>query len=171
VRLKTHWVLAVMDVYSRRIIGYAVHAEDSVTGPNLCYMFNQVVAGSTTPKRISRDNDPLYQFHRWIINMEIYGIEEVSGPSYTPTANPFVERLIGTTRREFLANTYFWDDVDLRKKLACFADYYNNYRVHAGISGSTPFQKSGDREHKVCPPSKLTWKKCCHGLYNIPVAA
>jgi len=171
VKLKTHWVLAVMDVYSRRVIGYAVHAGNSVSGPNLCYMFNQVIAGSQTPKRISRDNDPLYKFHQWTVNMDMLNIEEVFGPSYTPTANPFVERLIGTTRREFLDNTYFWDDVDLRRKLACFADYYNKHRVHEGISGSTPFQISGDREHKTCPASELSWKKCCYGLYKVPIAA
>ena len=37
--LKSHWVMVVMDQYTRRIIGFAVHAEN-VDGSTLCRMFN-----------------------------------------------------------------------------------------------------------------------------------
>ena len=40
IALKTHWVLVVMDQYSRRIIGFAVQPI-AVDGPALCRMFNQ----------------------------------------------------------------------------------------------------------------------------------
>ena len=40
--LKSHWVMVVMDQYTRRIIGFGVHA-GSVDGPTLCCMFNQVL--------------------------------------------------------------------------------------------------------------------------------
>ena len=36
--LKSHWVLVVMDQYTRRIIGFAVHVGD-VDGVMLCRMF------------------------------------------------------------------------------------------------------------------------------------
>jgi hypothetical protein len=39
--------------------------------------------------------------------------------------HPFVERLIGTIRREFLDQTLFWNAVDLERKLEAFKDYYN----------------------------------------------
>jgi len=42
--LKTHWVLVVMDQWSRRIIGFGVHAGD-VDGIALCRMFNAAIAG------------------------------------------------------------------------------------------------------------------------------
>jgi hypothetical protein len=42
--LRTHWVLAVMDQYTRRIIGFGVHA-GIVDGMALCRMFNRVIAG------------------------------------------------------------------------------------------------------------------------------
>jgi hypothetical protein len=41
--LKTHWVLVVMDQYSRRIIGFGVQAL-AVDGEALCRMFNQAIS-------------------------------------------------------------------------------------------------------------------------------
>jgi len=38
----------------------------------------------------------------------------------TAWSHPFVERLIGTIRREFLDQTLFWNAVDLEKKLGMF---------------------------------------------------
>ena len=46
--LRTHWVLVVMDQFTRRIIGFAVHAGD-VDGTALCRMFNQVISRQPLP--------------------------------------------------------------------------------------------------------------------------
>jgi putative transposase len=50
-----------------------------------------------------------------------------------PRSHPFIERLIGTLRREYLDQTFFWNGLDLRRKLNRFATYYNQRRVHAGL--------------------------------------
>lgn len=171
VLLQTHWVMVVMDVYSRRIIGFAIRACKAIDGEQLCCMFNQMIQGCPTPKRLSRDRDPLFKFHRWLSNMSILEIEEVFGPPYTPVANPFVERLIGTTRREFLDHILFWNQTDLERKLLDFKLYYNELRVHSGINGHTPSQKSEPRPTKTASPTNLKWKCCCHGLYCVPLAA
>jgi hypothetical protein len=42
----THWVLLVMDVYTRRIVGFGVQAM-TVDGPSLCRMFNKAIAGQS----------------------------------------------------------------------------------------------------------------------------
>src|ERR1035441_4096559 len=44
--LRTHWVLVVMDQYTRRIIGFGVHA-GSVDGVALCRMFNRAIRGQS----------------------------------------------------------------------------------------------------------------------------
>jgi hypothetical protein len=61
--LQTHWVLLVMDVYTRRIIGFGVQTI-AVDGPSLCCMFIQAIAGQNLPERLSFDHDPLFEFHR-----------------------------------------------------------------------------------------------------------
>ena len=56
--LKSHWVLVVMDQYTRSIIGSAVHAGD-VDGIALCRMFNRIISGQQCPAYLSPDHDPL----------------------------------------------------------------------------------------------------------------
>jgi hypothetical protein len=62
VLLRTHWVLVVMDHYTRRIIGFGIHA-GVVNGEALCRMFKQAIRGMTTfPRYLSSDHDPLFGF-------------------------------------------------------------------------------------------------------------
>ena len=50
-----------------------------------------------------------------------------------PLSHPFVERLIGTIRREYLDRILFWATADLEAKLIDFQHYYNGHRTHAGL--------------------------------------
>ena len=102
--LKTHWVLVVMDQFTRRIIGFGGHRGD-VDGVALCRMFNKAISRMGTPKYLSTDHDPLFEFHRWQANLRILDVEEIKTVPDSPTSHPFIERLIGTVRREFLDHT------------------------------------------------------------------
>ena len=53
-------------------------------------------------------------------------------------SHPFVERLIGTMRREFLDHVPFWNGRELERKLTEFQRYYNAARSHASLEGHTP---------------------------------
>jgi Integrase core domain len=53
-------------------------------------------------------------------------------------SHPFVERLIGTVRRECLDRTLFWTAADLELKLIDFQSDYNGHRAHAGLDERTP---------------------------------
>jgi putative transposase len=57
--LRTHWVLVVMDQFTRRIVGFGVH-RGVVDGVALCLMFNRATPGQTPPTYVSTDHDPLY---------------------------------------------------------------------------------------------------------------
>ena len=60
--LRTHWILVVMDQYTRRIIGFGLHA-GTVDGIALCRMFNRALRGhASMPQYLSSDHDPLYRF-------------------------------------------------------------------------------------------------------------
>jgi hypothetical protein len=48
------------------------------------------------------DHDPLFRIHRWLANLRVLAIEEVESVPYAPASHPFIERLIGTVRREYL---------------------------------------------------------------------
>ncbi|MEJ2533798.1 MAG: integrase core domain-containing protein [Halioglobus sp.] len=167
ITLKTHWVIVVMDQYTRRIIGFAVHS-GNVDGPAVCRMFNDVTSRQGWPKYISSDNDPLFQYHQWKANLRVLEIEEIKSLPHVPMSHPFVERLIGSIRRELLDQTLFWTATDLENKLRAYQDYYNDHRCHSSRDGATPVESESSR---VIDIRSYRWKKHCRGLYQLPVAA
>ena len=167
--LRSHWVLVVMDQCTRRIVGFGVH-RGVVDGVGLCRMFNCAIRGDTAPTYLSSDHDPLYQFHQWQANLRILDVKEIKTVPYVPLLHPFVERLIGTIRRECLDRTLFWTAADLEAKLRDFQRYYNGHRAHAGLNGRPP-TPSADRG---CGPANLSsyrWQSHCRGLHQTPMAA
>ncbi len=48
IQLKSHWVMVVMDQFSREIIGFAVHA-GYLNGFATCCMFNKIIPGKPLP--------------------------------------------------------------------------------------------------------------------------
>lgn len=168
--LKTHWVMVVMDQYTRRIIGSGVQP-DAVDGPALCRMFNQARQGQGDPNYLSTDNDPLFECHRWQANLRILEIDEIKSAPFSAISHSFVERLIGTVRREHLDQTLFWNSSDLIKKLEAFKAYYNGYRVHAALGGEPPLRVSGNDVLGKASIDDYQWKSHCRGLFQMPMAA
>jgi hypothetical protein len=96
-----------MDQFTRRVIGFGVHC-GTVDGVALCRMFQSAIRGHGLPKYLSSDHDPLYRFHQWQANLRVLEVKEIKTVPYVPLSHPFVERLIGTIRREYLDRTLFW---------------------------------------------------------------
>jgi putative transposase len=165
--LKSHWVMVVMDQHTRRVIGFAVNA-GNVDGPTLCRMLNEATSGQGWPKYLSSDNDPLFQHHRWKANLRILEVEEIKSIPHVPMSHPFVERLIGSIRRELLDHTFFWTATDLENKLHDFQAYYNQHRTHTGRNGLPPVEAIGGNVINI---NQYRWNKHCRGLFELPVAA
>jgi putative transposase len=135
--LRSHWVMVVMDVFTRRIIGFGVERADPC-GVSVC---------------------------------RILEVDEIKSIPYVPVSHPFVERLIGTIRREFLDHVLIWNAVDLGRKLEAFRNYYNENRVHQSLSGSTPGERSGQPPPAHAVLDHHAWRYHCRGLFQMPIAA
>lgn len=168
--LNTHWVLVVMDQFTRRIIGFGVHAGD-VDGAALCRMFNTAISTQSIPHYLSSDHDPLFRYQRWQANLRILEIKEIKSIPYTPVSHPFVERLIGTIRREYLDCVFFWNAQDLERKLGTFLQYYNHTRAHQSLDGNAPAEVSGEHQPPTAKLSNYSWISHCNGLFQTPIAA
>jgi hypothetical protein len=90
---------------------------------------------------------------------------------HVPLSHPFVERLIGTMRREFLDYVLFWNARDLERKLTEFQLYYNAARSHASLSGHTPLAFAGGHTTVPADLNHVRWVSHCWGLVELPVAA
>ncbi len=168
--LCSHWVLVVIDVFTRRIIDFGIGGE-YIDGPAVCRMFNQAIAGHAPPTRISTDHDPLFRFHRWLANLRVLEVEEIKSVPYAPMSHPFIERLIGTVRREYLDHSFFWNSIDLHRKLDKFRAYYNDVRVHRSLNGTTPANRAGYASSSKANLDYYAWERRCNGLFETPVAA
>ena len=133
-------------------------------------MFRWAIRGKSLPKYLSSDHDPLYRFHQWKANLRVLAVTEIKTVPYVPLSHPFVERLIGTLRREYLDRILFWTTVDLEEKLTEFQHYYNGHRAHAGLGGCLP-EPSTDRPTPPLDFKSYRWRRHCRGLYQTPIAA
>jgi putative transposase len=141
--LRTHWVLVLMDQYTRRIIGFGV----KVDGVALCRMFNRAIRGQLwTPKYISSDNDPLYRFHQRQANLRILEAAEIKTIPYIPMSHPFVERQNGTMRRECLDHVIVLNETGLGRLLNLYFEYYERTRTHLSLDKDAPIPR------RVQPP-------------------
>ena len=170
--LRSHWVMLVMDVCTRRLVGFGVERAN-IDGVSVCRMFNRAIAGQRLPKHVSTDHDPLFGFHRWLANLRVLAIDEIKSVPYAPVSHPFIERLIGTVRREYLDHLFFWSAIDLTRKLEAFADYYNAHRVHRSLDGSTPARRACASSSPLARAAlrQYAWAEHCRGLFHTPIPA
>ena len=159
-----------LSVPTRRIIGFGVHSGD-VDGVVLCRMFNTAISTQIAPRYLSSDNDPLFQYHRWRANLRILDVVEIKSIPYTPLSHPFIERLIGTIRREYLDHVFFWNAQDLARKLDDFKQYYNRYRTHQSLGGDTPAVVSGNPQPLRANLRNYSWQSHCKDHFQTPIAA
>jgi putative transposase len=128
------------------------------------------VAVKSLRRHLSSDRDPLFRFHRWRGNLRIVELEEIKSILFVPLSHPFVERLIGTIRREFPDHSLIWNAVDLERKLE-FRDYYNEHRVHQSLNGKTPGQRFGQALPAQAVLDHYARRHLCRGLFQMPIAA
>jgi len=106
------------------------------------------------PKYLFQDNDGIYG-NGVRAFLESCGIKEVRTAYRSPWQNPFVERYIGTLRREMLDHE----------------DYYHIARPHQGLNGDTPASQT--KHPEILGPNKLISILLLGGLHHryIRVAA
>ena len=66
------------------------------------------------------------------------GIAEVVSSPMSPWQSPYVERLIGSIRRECLDHVIILSQKHLRRVLRAYLAYYHRSRTHLGLEKDTP---------------------------------
>jgi transposase InsO family protein len=63
----------------------------------------------------------------------------------SPWQNPYVERLIGTVRREWRDRVLVFGEAHLRQILSAYAAYYNEIRTHLALGKDAPLSRAVQR--------------------------
>mgnify|MGYP001818562276 CR=1 FL=1 len=95
----------------------------------------------TAPRFVMRDRDSIYgkQFRTRVKSL---GIEEVITAPRSPWQNPYVERIIGSIRRECLNHVIILNERHLRQVLKSYARYYHEARTHLSLDKQSPVPRS-----------------------------
>ena len=90
-----------------------------------------------TPRYLLRDRDAIYgeSFQNRVREM---GIGEVLTAPRSPWQNPYVERLIGSIRRECLDHVIVLNESSLRHILKKYFQYYERTRTHLALEKDAP---------------------------------
>jgi transposase InsO family protein len=136
--LRVLFVLVILRHSSRKVLHFNVTAN-----PSAEWTSQQVVEAlpwDTASKYLLRDRDSIYGmfFRQRVANM---GIKEVITARQSPWQNPFVERLIGSIRRECLNHVIVVNERQLKRLLSSYFDYYHHDRTHYGLGKDTPCER------------------------------
>jgi putative transposase len=129
------FVFLVLAHHRRRVLHFNVTAN-----PTAEWTAQQIVEAfpwDEAPRFLLRDRDGIYgeQYCRRVRNI---GIEEVVIAARSPWQNPFVERLVGSIRRECLDHVIVLNERHLKRILTCYFDYYHRWRTHQGLDMDCP---------------------------------
>jgi hypothetical protein len=92
---------------------------------------------NTAPRYLLRDRDASYGSY-FCNRVEAMGITEVITAPRSPWQNAYVERVIGSIRRESLDHVVIFNERHLRRVLSSYVDYYQRTRTHLSLDKDCP---------------------------------
>jgi putative transposase len=133
------FVFVVLSHDRRRVVHVNVtaHATAAWTAQQL----REAWPWDTGPRFVIRDRDRIYgsDCRRTAQQM---GIEEVLTTPGSPWQNPFVERVIGSIRRECLDHVIVWNERSLERHLRRYLAYYHEWRTHLALAKDAPVPRA-----------------------------
>ena len=114
------------------------------------------------PRYLIRDRDGIYGA-AVTRRLRAMGIRDKPIAPGSPWQNAYVERLIGTIRRECLDHMIVFGEAHLRRILWKYAAYYNESRIHRSLNKDAPFPRA--IEHLGVITSRLVLGGLLHHQY------
>jgi transposase InsO family protein len=103
---------------------------------------------TSAPAYLVRDNDRAYG-DVFKSRVRAMGIRDRPISPGSPWQNAYVERLIGTVRRECLDRILVFGEAHLRQILSTYAAYYNEVRTHLALDKDAPLGRAVQRSGAI----------------------
>jgi hypothetical protein len=143
VTFRVLYVFVVLAHHRRRIVHLNVTANP--TSEWTARQIAEAFPWDSAPRYLLHDRDSIYvECFREAIREA--GTHEVLAAPRSPWQTPYVERLIGSIRRECLDHVIVLNEASLRRTLRSYFHYYQDSRTHLSLAKDAP------EERAVQPP-------------------
>ena len=135
IRFQILYVFLVLAHERRRILHFAVTAHP--TAEWTIQQLREAFPWDTAPQYLLRDRDRIFG-KEFVDQVTAMGIKQVLSAPRSPWQRAYVERVIGTIRRECLDHVIVFNERSLYRHLRDFIEYYHRTRTHLGLQKDTP---------------------------------
>jgi transposase InsO family protein len=135
IRFQILYVFLVLAHNRRRILHFAVTAHP--TAEWSIQQLQEAFPWDTAPQYLLRDRDRIFGTE-FVDQVKAMGIKQVLSAPRSPWQRAYVERVIGTIRRECLDHFIVLNERSLYWHLRDFIAYYHRTRTHLGLQKDTP---------------------------------
>jgi transposase InsO family protein len=139
VKFQVLFVFLILAYDRRRVVHFNV-----TMNPSAEWTAQQIVEAfpwGDAPRYLLRDRDSIYGAH-FRRRVRALGMEEMLSAPRSPWQNPYVERLIGTIRRECLDHVLVLNERHLMKILRGYFSYYHGWRTHQALDMDAPDRRA-----------------------------
>jgi len=129
------FVLVILSHDRRRVVHVNVTDHPTAAWPQQQIL--EAFPWNEAPRYLLRDRDGIYG-PSFRDALRAFDIDDVVSAPRAPWQNPYVERVIGSIRRECLDHVIVWNERSLRRTLQSYLDYYHRWRTHLSLDKDTP---------------------------------
>ena len=159
IRFQILYVFLVLAHDRRRVLHVAVSARP--TAEWTAQQLREAFPWDSTPQYLLRDRDGIFG-REFTSQVKELGIQEVLGAPRVPQQRAYIERLIGTIRRECLDHVIVYGEASLMRHLKLFLAYYHETRTHLALDKDTP----GDRAVQLPGSGRIVAVPQVGGLHH-----
>jgi hypothetical protein len=134
-RFQLLYALVVLGHERRKVIHF-----DVTQNPTQVWLARQITEAfpwDTAPRFLLRDRDASYG-QTFRDRVQAMAIEKVVTAPRSPWQTPYVERIIGSIRRECLDHVIVFDERHLRRVLSAYFEYHHHSRTHLSLAKDCP---------------------------------
>jgi putative transposase len=135
IRFQILYVFLVLAHDRRRILHFGVTAHP--TAEWTAHQLREAFPWDSAPRYLLRDRDRIFG-QEFVEQVKAMGIKQVLSAPRSPWQRAYVERVIGSIRRECLDHVLVFSEGSLRRTLTAYFTYYHHWRTHLSLGKDAP---------------------------------
>jgi transposase InsO family protein len=142
IAFQTLYCLVILRHERRLLLSFAV--TENPTAEWISRQITEAFPWDSAPRYLIRDRDTSYG-PVFVQRLRAMGIRDRPIAPRSPWQNAYIERFIGSIRRQCLDHMIVFGEAHLRRILGRYAAYYNESRIHRSLCKDAPFRRAVER--------------------------